>query len=204
MESNQLKLFQAVEQPQNSFKPDTSVAQSGNFGNGDVRNLPTKAVAGMNNSLRIVMPQQQAFPASKELDSNQYSKVAAADTEFRQLIGDATEGTVARFLNNKLNLLFWYRSPSDARLIFGAQISLTQLKEGLKNVVQGLDPALRSDVAVALLDDNARPTALSQADFHTAWKHPFVATEIGEALPHWEMAVYLLDPGKLTQSVCNL
>jgi len=31
-----------------------------------------------------------------------------------------------------------------------------------------------------------------------------VATEIGEALPHWEVAVYPLDPAKLTQSARTL
>src|SRR5204862_2924893 len=32
------------------------------------------------------------------------------------------------------------------------------------------------------------------------WKRPFVATEIGEALPHWEVAVYLTNPAKLGHS----
>src|SRR5207253_1131353 len=34
----------------------------------------------------------------------------------------------------------------------------------------------------------------------TIWKRPFVATEVGEALPHWEIAAYLLDPTKMSQS----
>jgi signal transduction histidine kinase len=46
--------------------------------------------------------------------------------------------------------------------------------------------------------------AVTPAGFQTNWKHPFVATEIGEALPHWEMAVYLLNPAKLVQSAQTL
>ena len=38
---------------------------------------------------------------------------AFAEAEFRQLIGDSTEGTLARFLDNKLKLMFWYRPPRD-------------------------------------------------------------------------------------------
>jgi len=32
------------------------------------------------------------------------------------------------------------------------------------------------------------------------WKHPFVASEIGEALPHWEAALYLQRPEQLRES----
>ena len=67
-------------------------------------------------------------------------------------------------------------------------------------MVQEVEPALREEICVALLDDMAKPVALSHPGFHAAWKRPFVATEIGETLPHWEVGVYLLNPAKLTQS----
>jgi len=51
-----------------------------------------------------------------------------------------------------------------------------------------------------VLDDNARPVVLSRENFQAAWKRPFVATEIGDALPHWEVAAYLVDPAQLTQA----
>jgi signal transduction histidine kinase len=57
---------------------------------------------------------------------------------------------------------------------------------------------------VALLDDTARPLALSHPAFRGVWKRPFVATEIGETLPHWEAAVYLADPARLTRSAQGL
>ena len=157
---------------------------------------------------RNVFPQQQTLSSPRQ-DANepvqqQFSKAAAAPAEFRQLIGEDTEGTLARFVDNKLNVLLWYRPPSDTQLVFGTQLALPRLIEGLHPLVEQVEPALRGEICVALLDDTARPVALSHPGFHAAWKRPFVATEIGEALPHWELAVYLLNPAKLTQSAHTL
>lgn len=136
-----------------------------------------------------------------ESDNNQqqWSKVAASEAEFRQLIGDATDGALARFVDNKLKLLFWCRFPTEPNLVFGAQLALPRLVEGLRSAV-AVEPAFQEEICVALLDDMARPMALTRAGFHAAWKRPFVATEIGEELPHWEVAVYMLDPAKLTRA----
>jgi signal transduction histidine kinase len=153
--------------------------------------------------VRNVVPQQQVLlTQTKEANdpAQQYSKLSASEAEFHQLIGEETEGTLARFLDNKLNVLCWYRPPRDTNLIFVAQLSLAALRSQLQTVVADLEPALRQDIAVAVLDDSAHPAALSHAAFVTNWKRPVVSTEIGEALPHWEVAVYLLDPGKLTRS----
>ncbi len=151
-------------------------------------------------SLRNVIPQQN-IPAA---DSQQYSKVTSSEAEFRQLVGDADDGTIARFVDNRLSVLLWHRSLRETNLIFGAQLSLLQIREKLGTIIQALDPALRDDIAVALLDDSAKPVAVSRAGFSANWKHPFVATELDEALPHWEMAVYLLNPAKLAQSARTL
>lgn len=155
--------------------------------------------------LRNVMPQQQGASLPPGGDNlAQYSKIASSEAEFRQLIGDSREGTVARLLENKLNVLFWYRAPSEPQLVFGTQVNLGQLEEDLKQIVQQLDPALKDEVVAVLLDDTARPVALSRARFQAPWKHPFVATEIGEALPHWEMAIYLANPDQFKQSAQTL
>lgn len=156
--------------------------------------------------LRKVQPQQQIpVPPQKDEAQNvqqiqQFSKIAPAEAEFRQLIGDANEGTLARFVDNKLSVLFWYRSPRDPRYIFGAQLSLARLVEQLRGLLQNLESSLQQDICVALLDDNARPVGLSHPHFRASWKRPFVSTEIGEELPHWEIAAYLLDPASLSQS----
>ena len=153
-------------------------------------------------STRNVVPQQQAGVAqnTKELDPQQYSKVSSAPAEFRQLIGEDREGTLARFVDNKLNVLLWYRAPEQPGLVFGAQLSIPRLIEGIRPVIEQIEPTLRQDICVAVLDDNAKPVILSVPGFHAPWKRPFVATELGEALPHWEVGLYLLNPERLTQS----
>jgi signal transduction histidine kinase len=57
---------------------------------------------------------------------------------------------------------------------------------------------------LAILDDRGQPVALSRSGFRTDWKHPLVATEIGEGLPHWEAALYLVDPQQISRSAFTL
>ncbi len=155
--------------------------------------------------VRSVSPQKNyskesfANNATPDQQDGNLSKIVPAEAEFSQLIGDGTDGMLARFLQNKLKLMFWHRLTRDPDLVFGAQLNLNQLVSGLRGVIQP-DPALRDEICVALLDDNARPVAVSHANFTAAWKRPFVATEIGEALPHWEVAAYLVNPAELTQA----
>ena len=158
---------------------------------------------GLPQKNRNVVPMQNGL-AQNPNEQQQLSKVASSEAEFRQLVGDANEGTVARFVENKLKVLLWHRSSRDTNLVFGAQLSLPRLKESLMPIVDGLDAGLRGDIAVALLDDMARPVAVTPAGFQANWKRPFVATEIGESLPHWEMAVYLLNPARLAESARTL
>ena len=147
--------------------------------------------------------QVQSFTAPEDTQQ-QFSRIAPSEAEFRQLIGDDNEGTLARFVDNKLSVLFWYRPPLNLDIVFGAQIALPRLAKELEAIVQEIEPTLRQEICVALLDDTAKPAALSHPGFHATWKRPFVATEIGETLPHWEVAVYLLNPAKLTQSAHTL
>jgi signal transduction histidine kinase len=168
----------------------------------------SKRLSNKGQQTRNVVPQQQAGAYQKfappEDSQQQLSKVAVSEAEFRQIIGEENDGALARFVDNKLNVLFWLRPASDPQLVFGAKLDLPRLIEGLRPLVQQIDPALREEICVALLDDSAKPVVLSHPSFHAAWKRPFVATEIGELLPHWEVAVYLLDPAKLSQSARTL
>ena len=161
---------------------------------------------------RAVVP-QQAYAKDEQIqsklgvlskqvaeESGNISKVAPSETEFRQLIGEATDGKLARFVDDKLNLLFWYRPPREPQLVFGAQLALPRLTAGLQQLIGQSEPSLRDQICVAVLDDKAKPIVKSAAGFKANWKRPFVATEIGEELPHWEAAVYLLDPNALARS----
>ena len=156
---------------------------------------------------RNVVPQQQPaqlLKGQQQQDPATLSKIAASEAAFCQLIGAANDGMLARFVDNKLNLLFWVRHPQNPQFVYGAQVSLPRLVENLKPAVLKTDPELTKEICLALLDDNARPVALSHPGFHANWKRPFAATEIGEALPHWELGVYLLNPAKLTEAARTL
>lgn len=156
---------------------------------------------------RAVSPQSQIYqtvdkaePASASEDAqNNLSKVIPAEAEFRQLIGDQNDGMLARFLQNKLKLMFWHRLSTEPNLIFGAQLDLDRVVEGLRGFVRP-DNSWGNDLCLALLDDNARPVIVSNSRFQANWKQPFVATEIGDALPHWEAAGYLANPAQLKQA----
>src|SRR3954471_24607089 len=117
------------------------------------------------------------------------SKISADESAFRELIGDSSEGTLARFLQNRLKLLIWYRQPKDPELVFGAQLQLGKLVQEFQNLFQ-LEPNLAREVTVALVDDGGRPVIASSKNFRGNWKKPFVSAEIGESLPHWTVAVY--------------
>jgi signal transduction histidine kinase len=100
--------------------------------------------------------------------------------------------------------MFWYRSPRDPQLVFGALLNLPKLVGGLGDSVKVEPASLSGEICVALLTDSAAPAILSNVSFRTNWKRPFVATEIGEVLPHWEIGVYLLDPATLARSAQTL
>jgi signal transduction histidine kinase len=156
---------------------------------------------------RKVSPQSQVYqnPGNSKTESGtdeqlqNLSKVVPAEAEFSQLIGDQTDGMVARFLQNKLKLMFWHRLGASPDLIFGAQLNLDRVVAGLRSLLQP-DPAMRNEICLALLDDNAKPVAVSLGTFQANWKRPFVATEIGDSLPHWEVAAYLVNPAQLTEA----
>ncbi|HAO77437.1 MAG TPA: hypothetical protein DCQ92_00400, partial [Verrucomicrobia subdivision 3 bacterium] len=151
---------------------------------------------------RKVTPQNEAYQQLKDTaddEQKNLSRVIPAEGEFSQLIGDGTDGMLARFLQNKLKLMFWHRLNREPDLIFGAQLNLSRVVDGLRELVQA-DLELRDEICVALLDDNARPVVISREKFQANWKRPFVATEIGDALPHWEVAAYLVNPAQFTQA----
>lgn len=125
------------------------------------------------------------------------SKNAPEEAEFKQLVGDGFEGTVARFLENQLKVLLWYRSVREPDLIYGAQLDLSNIVAGLKPIIR-VPETLNADTKVALLNDGDRIVAGEGNG-----RRPFVISEVGSVLPHWRVAVYL-DPASLTRNARSL
>lgn len=216
---------------------------------------PTNALSALNftnlkSQSRKVNPAQQVaqtFALNEAGPEQNVSKVFATEAEFRQLIGEATDGMLARFLQNKLRLMFWHRLERDPQLVFGAQLNLAQVKTLLRSLVEakqevvikgydsyfnrrnsiaettGAQPSVSrfpDEVCVVILDENTTPVASSNpsgqshsvvdrrdgvahivpAQAATNLKRPFVSTEIGEALPHWEVAAYLMNPDAIKKA----
>ncbi|HEY0456511.1 MAG TPA: HAMP domain-containing sensor histidine kinase, partial [Verrucomicrobiae bacterium] len=88
-------------------------------------------------------------------------------------------------------------------LVFGAQIRLAALVNGLKEHIQ-LEPEFQTQLVLALLDDAGHPVQLTKPGFNADWKHPFVTSEIGETLPHWEIAAFLINPARSGQVASSI
>lgn len=126
------------------------------------------------------------------------SQLVPATADFRALTSDSSEGVVTRYIQDRLEILFWLRLPQAPEMIFGSVVSVEALADLWPNALASNATA---EVVLALLDDKARPVATQPAG-ETArdWKRPFVASEIGEALPHWEAALYLQRPEQLQEN----
>src|SRR5258708_3670833 len=83
---------------------------------------------------RLVVPQQSV--QNDNAPPRAASNTLPAESDFRKLIGSDTSGALARFLENKLRLMLWYRPPSAGPLVFGAQISQDDLVRGLQRLPQ--------------------------------------------------------------------
>ena len=143
---------------------------------------------------RTVAPQQLAAPAPADTIP---SRVTPLVSSFRQVTGDARDGIVARFVDDELTLFFWARPESGDDLVFGLAVPVTQIAAWLR---ESLQLTAEPDVCVAVLDDRARPVLRSDPSFETNWKRPFVASEVGDVLPHWESTLYLVTPGRFEDS----
>jgi signal transduction histidine kinase len=126
-------------------------------------------------------------------------RVPDADIQFSSIVGDAREGTLARFLHNRLNLLLWYRSEIDPNYVFGAQIDVPRLLEAARPRLH-VEAALAREIVAVLRDDNGQPVARSAGSAPPAGARAAATAELGEMLPHWEVAVFVTDPTRWTET----
>jgi signal transduction histidine kinase len=128
------------------------------------------------------------------------SQMAWMTAGFKELTAKESEGVVNRFVRDRLNMTFWIKPASSAGYLFGCTLRPEDLRGAWPALLTPSDGA-EPDLILALLDDKARPAAVYPAGSTVPdWKRPFVATEIGEALPHWEAALYLRYPERLAAS----
>lgn len=171
----------------NTISPPAAVAPA----------LTEKEESAQSTQLRNVAPQrvqQENAPA--------VSLLVPATADFKALTSDHPEGVVTRFMQDRLEILFWLRPPEAPGMIFGCLLNVDGLTDLWRDALP--DNASR-DYVIALLNDKTRPVAtLPAGETRRDWRRPFVASEIGEALPHWEAALYLMRPDQLKESARNV
>ncbi|MFZ4775492.1 MAG: sensor histidine kinase [Terrimicrobiaceae bacterium] len=140
---------------------------------------------------RNIVPQNAAPQAELVAPS----KLAPEFSDFQTALGDAAQGILARFVQNDLQVIFWTKPDPASNWLFGVALGPVELAR-LVQLPENSDP----QTVLAILDDLARPVTTAPAGAACEWKRPFVATEIGEVLPHWEVALYLTNPGQLSES----
>jgi signal transduction histidine kinase len=154
---------------------------------------PLPAASSQRMIARSVNPQKELKPSGTSI-----SNVLPAEAEFHQLIGTAMSGSVARFVGNELFVIFWHRPSVNPELVFGIEVDLNRFAKDFEHLILP-DYDLAKTVCVALLDDKGKPVVVTAPGFTTNWKRPFVATEVGEVLPHWEIGIYLFNPAAANQ-----
>ncbi|MDC0325579.1 HAMP domain-containing histidine kinase [bacterium] len=133
--------------------------------------------------------QPEHAPQGKGSDSD----LTVTESAFSDVVGESQEGMLSRFLDDELNFMVWRRLPQDPDLVIGAKLNLKRIRLGIAKSLS-IPSDLEDDIAIAVLDETAKPVAYLPKNIAQDWARPFVATEIGDALPHWEAAVYLMNP----------
>lgn len=148
-----------------------------------------------------------------ELDSLQRTKspaVFASSTDlgvrkparnFRDIIGTAPDGTVARFVQDELQILLWHRNPADPTVVFGTQLQMASLIPRLVGALR-FDPALGDRFIALLRDDSQRVAGLSKgASALPGSARPMAAADVGDKLPHWRVEIFPSRPGMAQAAV---
>ncbi|MDF1751601.1 MAG: HAMP domain-containing sensor histidine kinase [Verrucomicrobiales bacterium] len=155
-----------------------------------------------NPPLRKVQPSQSVFGSQGMVQQNSnndnLSRLEWGIGNLKEITEGKTEGAMSRFIHDGLHVMLWNRHPGVEDRIFWVELNLEEIKNDLKKVVTGY--SAKSDICLALLDADGKMVAKSDDQFTTDWSKPFVASEVGQILPFWEVGAYLIDPEMINHS----
>ncbi len=145
---------------------------------------------GQQTSPRTVSPsasrlEEQDMPNQQEMDSVFISE----PQRFSQITQGSEQGIIPRFMDEKLTLLFWNRNSEGGYFgcVIDGDIFYNRMADQL--------PAVYTPARIlTILDESGRPLLVPDDQEGRDWRRPFVAQEISERLPRWEVAAYLADP----------
>jgi signal transduction histidine kinase len=132
----------------------------------------------------IILP-----PDNQNSLGEQWSFFILESRTFSQIIARNPNGFIPRFIEDKLYLLYWEKDQENT--IAGCVIDNHTLRQRLLKVMPSLYTENR---IISILDEKAVPLLIPKGEEQREWPKPFIAREISELLPRWEIAAYLTDP----------
>ncbi|MCK4809878.1 MAG: HAMP domain-containing histidine kinase [Candidatus Omnitrophica bacterium] len=143
----------------------------------------------LSRTVRISKMNLRAGSGDKQDLKEEESIFIAEPSNFSRIIAGKKTGIIPRFIDNELSLLFW-KKDENGRIV-GCVINQRSFREKLLSVLPNIYSSVR---ILTILDENGIPLLTPQGIKIRDWRRPFVAREISEILPRWEIAVYLSDP----------
>lgn len=111
-------------------------------------------------------------------------------SKFSEITARAEYGIITRFIDDKLNLIFWKKLEND--LIAGCKVEDARIKEKIIGILPDLYSSAR---ILTILDEKGEPIIQPVKNKPlNYWKKPYVSVELSEILPRWELSAYLTDP----------
>jgi signal transduction histidine kinase len=110
-----------------------------------------------------------------------------------EIVARGASGLVPLAVDGETRLLYWQRMP--AGTILGCLVDGRQVRERIIGALPGIYSPSR---VLTVLDEKGLPLIVPQGEEARDWRRPFVAREISEQLPRWEVAAYLTDPGAIS------
>ncbi len=112
--------------------------------------------------------------------------------KFSEIITGEDAGIFPRILDGRLRLFFWKKETEG--YISGCVIDQDRLVEKIIKLL----PDVYSKVRIlTILDENGNPLITPHQESQRDWRSPFVAGEISQVLPHWEVVAYLTNPQEI-------
>ena len=137
---------------------------------------------------------------SERIAGRAYSVLNREAVTQNDITAGEDEGAVSRIIDGELHILFWKRHPDLPGYTLWAELDLSSIKADLARLLVDYREPDAPEVSLAILDAAGQLVAQTAENFRTDWSKPFVAAEIGQILPRWEVAAYLLDPASLDES----
>lgn len=145
---------------------------------------------GQTTATRNVLPSVSVGEEQQKLEPKQQESIFISEPQrFDEITQGKETGLIPRFIEEQLTLLFW-KKEQDQRIV-GCMIDSDQFKN---RMISRLPDLYTSARILTVLDENGRPLISPEESKNRDWRRPFIAQEISELLPRWEVAAYITDP----------